>query len=73
MLLDNLLGDGSGVEFLEFATKLISEKGGNMPIVVSMSGNPVGEQKQMYQTYQVNGFLQKQIKRQDLIDLMKID
>ena len=44
----------------------------NMPFVVSMSGNDVVDQKHMYHGYNVNEFLQKPIKKQDLLDTISL-
>ncbi len=79
ILLDNLLGDGTGADFLSFATALVGDKAergaescGVMPFVISMSGNTVAEQKEMYDGYVVNHFLQKPIRKQDLLDVIQI-
>ena len=71
-MLDSFLSDGTGLEFLEFAVPFVQAKRGSMPFVISMSGNEVAEQKRMYQSFRVNDFLQKPIKKQDLLDIMLI-
>eukprot|EP01022_Parablepharisma_sp_SALTPOND_P024360 TRINITY_DN536_c0_g1_i1.p1 TRINITY_DN536_c0_g1~~TRINITY_DN536_c0_g1_i1.p1 ORF type:complete len:666 (+),score=101.58 TRINITY_DN536_c0_g1_i1:574-2571(+) len=72
VMLDNLLPDGSGVQFMEFALGFMKEKGAPMPAVISMSGNSVEDQKEMYSGYNLQGYLQKPIRRQVLLELIRI-
>ena len=67
-----MLEDGTGVEFLNFATQLVTEKGANMPFVISISGNTIAEQREMYRSHIVNDFMQKPIVKQNLLDILQI-
>lgn len=60
ILLDSLLPDGTGRDFLDF----LNENGwdlSNIPIV-SMSGNPVCDQENEYRDYKIKAFFQKPLK-----------
>ena len=57
---------------MKFATSYAAEKGTRMPIVISMSGNSVADQKKMYAGFIVHDCLQKPIRKRDLQDLIKI-
>lgn len=70
VLLDNLLGDGTGADFVRQAGKLLREREVK---VISVSGNDVGEQRRMYEeVYKVDGYLQKPVKRQDVVEMVQI-
>ncbi len=70
-MLDNQLTDGQGADFLDFAERLVEERKTRMPFVVSMSGNPVSEQRALYERNHVDEFLQKPIRRSELAILMR--
>eukprot|EP01022_Parablepharisma_sp_SALTPOND_P018791 TRINITY_DN311_c0_g1_i1.p1 TRINITY_DN311_c0_g1~~TRINITY_DN311_c0_g1_i1.p1 ORF type:complete len:745 (+),score=83.48 TRINITY_DN311_c0_g1_i1:559-2793(+) len=72
MVLDNLLGDGTGLDFFEFASGVIANGNQRMPAVISISGNPVAEQKDMYGQRKVDGFLQKPVRKRDLLEIMEV-
>ncbi len=73
-MLDSMLSDGTGADFLRFMEDFLAEKfpGGEWPAIVSMSGNTIAEQKEMYMNFEhVDEFLQKPIKKQDLISIIQ--
>eukprot|EP01022_Parablepharisma_sp_SALTPOND_P023166 TRINITY_DN480_c0_g1_i1.p2 TRINITY_DN480_c0_g1~~TRINITY_DN480_c0_g1_i1.p2 ORF type:complete len:823 (-),score=89.53 TRINITY_DN480_c0_g1_i1:4376-6844(-) len=72
ILLDNLLGDGTGIDFFVFAEEKVKKEDAKMPLVISISGNSVQDQKEFYQGCGVKIFLQKPIKKQDLMDLLQV-
>eukprot|EP01022_Parablepharisma_sp_SALTPOND_P007981 TRINITY_DN135016_c0_g1_i1.p1 TRINITY_DN135016_c0_g1~~TRINITY_DN135016_c0_g1_i1.p1 ORF type:complete len:728 (-),score=70.10 TRINITY_DN135016_c0_g1_i1:93-2276(-) len=72
VLLDNLLGDGTGAEFVEFIDKIVTENQAKRPFIVSMSGNAINDQKETYHGLNINGFLQKPIKKQELLDTLQM-
>eukprot|EP01022_Parablepharisma_sp_SALTPOND_P012434 TRINITY_DN1597_c0_g1_i1.p2 TRINITY_DN1597_c0_g1~~TRINITY_DN1597_c0_g1_i1.p2 ORF type:complete len:367 (+),score=35.34 TRINITY_DN1597_c0_g1_i1:1626-2726(+) len=74
VLLDNLLGDGTGVDFLQFAVQVAKRNQYKIPKIISMSGNPSNDQRIMYQSYSlyVNGYLQKPISKRDLLELILV-
>lgn len=72
ILLDNFLGDGTGAEFLMKATQN-AEVGRLHAKVVSMSGNSVEEQRENYAGYRVDSFLQKPVRKQDLLDIFRAE
>ncbi len=71
VILDNLLGDGTGADFLRLAT---AQRRPWLPKVISISGNPVDEQRLMYddEAMKVEGYLQKPVRKQDLLGMVKI-
>ncbi len=72
IVLDNLLGDGTGVDFLRKAQ--IAR--GSGPKVISVSGNSVEEQKRTYDeaegAFRIEGYLQKPVRKQDLLGMVRI-
>eukprot|EP01022_Parablepharisma_sp_SALTPOND_P012649 TRINITY_DN162_c0_g1_i1.p1 TRINITY_DN162_c0_g1~~TRINITY_DN162_c0_g1_i1.p1 ORF type:complete len:837 (+),score=57.54 TRINITY_DN162_c0_g1_i1:155-2512(+) len=72
ILLDNLLRDGTGVDFLEFATQFATSVGSHVPPTVSISGNPIPDQKMQYELYQLAGYLQKPVKRRELLEIIQV-
>ena len=73
VLLDNLLGDGTGSDFIIFIDNLLKEKDIKFrPTIISISGNTIADQQEAYSGSNVNGYLQKPIKKQDLLDLIAI-
>eukprot|EP01022_Parablepharisma_sp_SALTPOND_P019939 TRINITY_DN3503_c0_g1_i1.p2 TRINITY_DN3503_c0_g1~~TRINITY_DN3503_c0_g1_i1.p2 ORF type:complete len:761 (+),score=79.40 TRINITY_DN3503_c0_g1_i1:274-2556(+) len=72
ILLDNLLGDGTGLDFIEFATDAITRTSGKMPCVISMSGNTIAEQQATYHGYHIEGYLQKPVRKRELLDLVQV-
>ncbi len=70
VFLDSLLGDGTGLDFMK-SVDWRKRNNGKVPVVISMSGNSLGEQKEMYQDIpEVRGFLQKPVKKSELIGLL---
>ncbi len=81
VLLDSLLGDGTGMDFLRGCRDVLAGTGdgGRGRIrVVSMSGNDVGMQRRMYESARgnvemvIDGYLQKPVRRQELIELIQV-
>ncbi len=72
--LDNFLGDGTGADFIQQAKKVIKTSPGKGGVkVISVSGNAVEEQRAMYRGEElVVGFLQKPVKKQDLLGLVQV-
>ncbi len=71
IMLDNMLGDGTGPDFLRAVVRLNREK---MPKVVSVSGNSVGDQRQAYETaagLRVDGYLQKPAQKRDVVAMVQ--
>lgn len=74
IILDNFLGDGTGLEFLKLAGNML-EAGGRRAKVVSISGNDVEEQKRMYEVAgkcKIDAYLQKPVKKQEVLGLIQI-
>ncbi len=72
IVLDGMLGDGTGADFLRAATKAVSQ----LPKVVSVSGNSAQEQMR---TYEAEGFggaiagcLQKPARKQELVQMVQV-
>ena len=57
---------------VEYVDGVVGERRVKRPIIISMSGNSVEDQREAYQGRVIDGFLQKPIKKQDLIDLFKV-
>ncbi len=83
VMLDNLLGDGTGPDFLQQCEKSLLEDTGNGNVkrrrrikVISISGNEPEDQRRMYESAgrqgAVDGYLQKPVKKQDLLGLVQI-
>lgn len=69
VILDNLLGDGTGADFMRAAGPAAEGLK-----VISVSGNPVEEQRTMYETngVRIDGFLQKPARRADLLAMVQM-
>ena len=72
ILVDSHLGDGTGAEFIRYAASVVKKENGRLPFIVSVSGNPISDQRMMYQGLEVDEFLQKPVKRQDLLDIIRL-
>ncbi len=73
IMLDSLLGDGTGADFLRSLVNLVSErKVRKTPKVISVSGNTVTEQARLYSGYSVDGFIQKPARKQDVLEMVQI-
>ncbi len=74
VILDNLLGDGTGMDFLRSAQKLFGEKLWTLPKVISISGNNVEDQRKLYEVdmCRIEGYLQKPARKQDLLAMIQI-
>ncbi len=70
VLLDNFLGDGTGADFVRRAEEMGKTKGRKMPKVISVSGNSLEEQKSMYEGMAMHGYLQKPVRKQDVLDML---
>ncbi len=70
LILDGLLGDGSGVDFMRGAGAMLEKK---RTRVISVSGNAVEDQRRMYEgAGRIAGYMQKPIRRQELLGLVQI-
>ena len=69
IFLDNLLPDGTGLDFMEHYAKVLEGKP-KIP-VVSMSGNSQHDQESMYRGYRIYTFLEKPITKRSLLDVIK--
>lgn len=80
VILDSLLGDGTGLDFLRLAAEETRDQEVQSKMkVISVSGNAVEEQRRMYEAkggnnnkFRVDGFLQKPVKKQDVLGLVQI-
>ncbi len=82
ILLDNLLGDGTGLDFLKMCEGDLTAGTAKRVKVVSVSGNSVEDQRKMYQEVTaeatqgrgvvVDGYLQKPISKQKMLGLVQI-
>ncbi len=73
VVLDNLLGDGTGADFLKQANEVLS--GASSTKVISVSGNSAEEQRRMYQeggAGRVVAYLQKPVRKQELLGLIQV-
>ncbi len=73
VILDNLLGDGTGLDFMRTCERMLAGADGKRRTrVISVSGNDVAEQKRMYESVAVDGFLQKPVRKQDVLGLIQV-
>eukprot|EP01022_Parablepharisma_sp_SALTPOND_P004416 TRINITY_DN120242_c1_g1_i1.p1 TRINITY_DN120242_c1_g1~~TRINITY_DN120242_c1_g1_i1.p1 ORF type:complete len:714 (+),score=38.57 TRINITY_DN120242_c1_g1_i1:550-2691(+) len=71
VLLDSSLPDGTGANFMEKYMEGVHEKEWKIAPVVSMSGQTVQEQEEMYSGYQIYAYLQKPISKALLLDILR--
>lgn len=66
ILLDNLLPDGTGKDFLEFLEEHEKNLKLNKIPIVSMSGNSIDEQKEHYEGFEIKAFFQKPLRMENI-------
>ncbi len=72
ILLDSSLPDGSGRDFMQCYEEVIQEKGEAARVpVISMSGNSIEDQQEMYETCKLYAYLMKPISKSELIRLIE--
>jgi len=71
IFLDSMLPDGSGQDFMYQYRKIIIEKGIKKVPVVSISGNSMHSQQEMYAGYQMYAFLEKPVSKVQLQEVLK--
>eukprot|EP01022_Parablepharisma_sp_SALTPOND_P022908 TRINITY_DN46_c0_g1_i1.p6 TRINITY_DN46_c0_g1~~TRINITY_DN46_c0_g1_i1.p6 ORF type:complete len:237 (-),score=42.11 TRINITY_DN46_c0_g1_i1:2111-2821(-) len=72
IFLDSELPDGIGLDFMKHFTNTIKEKSlKKPPPVVSMSGNSIPDQQDLYRDYEMYSFLQKPISKTMLLGIIK--
>ncbi len=70
VILDSILRDGTGPDFVRQAKSRLGEIGTK---VISVSGNAVDDQRRQYEPEcHIDGYLQKPVRKQDLISLVQI-
>ncbi len=71
VILDSLLGDGTGPDFVRAALRELGER---LPRIISVSGNSPEDQRRMYgDRYQgrIGGYLQKPVRKQDVLAMVQ--
>ncbi len=71
IFLDSQLPDGSGVEFMAYYTKLVERSGIHRAAVVSMSGNSLPDQQNMYSGFDIYSYLEKPVSKAVLQGIIK--
>ncbi len=74
VILDNLLGDGTGLDFVRRLRSGEEASSRSKAKVISISGNDVETQRRMYETEMgvIDGYLQKPVRKQELLGLIQI-
>ncbi len=70
IFLDSQLPDGSGVDFMAYFVRVIRERKGRTVPVVSMSGNLVRDQEDLYLGYPIQDYLEKPISKSLFLNVL---
>ncbi len=71
IFLDSQLPDGTGVDFMSYYTQMVQKKETRRVPVVSMSGNPVPDQENVYSGFDIYTFIEKPISKAILLGIIK--
>eukprot|EP01022_Parablepharisma_sp_SALTPOND_P004945 TRINITY_DN121329_c0_g1_i1.p2 TRINITY_DN121329_c0_g1~~TRINITY_DN121329_c0_g1_i1.p2 ORF type:complete len:241 (+),score=23.81 TRINITY_DN121329_c0_g1_i1:2063-2785(+) len=71
IFLDSQLQDGTGLDFMQFYSRMADGRNGWQIPIISMSGNQIPDQQRMYGEYQLHAFLEKPVSKSKLLSIIE--